>query len=113
VADRIRRLAENRFGDREDVAEVSNPANSFSQAILPRYEVGAMVGVQNAIQPGSLLEEIGLQNGDTISEVNGVRISSPEDSTSVLRELSEATQFTVVVTGNDGQQRTLTYQLEE
>jgi general secretion pathway protein C len=114
---RIRQLAENRFSvNREDVAEAArNPANLFSQArILPRYEAGAMVGVQvNAIQPGSLLEEIGLQNGDTISEVNGVRISSPEDSTSVLRELSEATQFTVVVTGNDGQQRTLTYQLEE
>jgi general secretion pathway protein C len=114
---RIRRLAENRFSvNREDVAEAArNPANLFSQArILPRYEAGSMVGVQvNAIQPGSLLEEIGLQNGDTISEVNGVRISSPEDSTSVLRELSEATQFTVVVTGNDGQQRTLTYQLEE
>jgi general secretion pathway protein C len=114
---RIRRLAENRFSvNREDVAEAArNPANLFSQArILPRYEAGAMVGVQvNAIQPGSLLEEIGLQNGDTISEVNGVRITSPEDSTSVLRELSEATQFTVMVTGNDGQQRTLTYQLEE
>jgi general secretion pathway protein C len=114
---RIRRLAENRFSvNREDVAEAArNPANLFSQArILPRYEAGAMVGVQvNAIQPGSLLEEIGLQNGDTISEVNGVRIASTEDSTSVLRELSEATQFTVVVTGNDGQQRTLTYQLEE
>lgn len=117
AAERIRRLAENRFSvAREDVEEAArNPANLFSQArILPKYEAGAMVGVQvNAIQPGSLLEEIGLQNGDTISEVNGVRISSPEDSTSVLRELSEATQFTVVVTGSDGQQRTLTYQLEE
>ncbi len=114
---RIRRLAENRFSvAREDVEEAArNPANLFSQArILPKYEAGAMVGVQvNAIQPGSLLEDIGLQNGDTISEVNGVRISSPEDSTSVLRELSQASQFTVVVTGNDGQQRTLTYQLEE
>lgn len=117
TAERIRRLAENRFSvAREDVEEAArNPANLFSQArILPKYEAGAMVGVQvNAIQPGSLLEEIGLQNGDTISEVNGVRISSPEDSTSVLRELSEATQFTVVVTGSDGQQRTLTYQLED
>jgi general secretion pathway protein C len=117
AADRIRRLAENRFSvTREDVEEAArNPANLFSQArILPKYEAGAMVGVQvNAIQPGSLLEEIGLQNGDTISEVNGVRISSPEDSTSVLRELSEASQFTVMVTGSDGQQRTLTYQLEE
>jgi general secretion pathway protein C len=117
AAERIRRLAENRFSvTREDVEEAArNPANLFSQArILPKYEAGAMVGVQvNAIQPGSLLEEIGLQNGDTISEVNGVRISSPEDSTSVLRELSEASQFTVMVTGSDGQQRTLTYQLEE
>jgi len=117
VQARIERLAENRFSlSRDEVQEAArNPAGLFSQArILPKYDAGQMVGVQvNAIKTGSTLEEIGLQNGDTISEVNGMRITSPEDSTEVLRELAQANQFTVVVTGADGQERTLTYELEE
>jgi general secretion pathway protein C len=117
LQERLQRLSENRMAlDREAVAEATrNPTNIFSQArILPKYEEGAMVGVQvNAIKPGSLLEEIGLRNGDTISQVNGIAISTPEDSTEVLRELAQSTEFTVVVTGADGLQRTLTYEVQE
>lgn len=73
-----------------------------------------MVGVQvNSIKPGSMLEDIGLENGDTISEFNGIEISSPEDSTEVLREIGQASEFTVVVRGADGRERTLTYELED
>jgi S1-C subfamily serine protease len=73
-----------------------------------------MVGVQvNAIKKGSLLEEIGLTNGDTITEVNGIRITSPEDSTSVLKELAQAERFSVVVNRADGSERTLTYEVED
>ena len=37
-----------------------------------------MVGVQvNAIKPGSLFEQIGLQNGDMITEFNGIPIERP------------------------------------
>ena len=114
---RIQRLTDERITlPRAGVeAAVRNPASIFSQArILPKYEDGAMVGVQvNSIKPGSMLEDIGLQNGDTISEFNGIRIRSPEDSTEVLKELAGSSEFTVVVTGADGQQRTLTYELED
>jgi general secretion pathway protein C len=117
LQERLRRLSESRVTlDREALAEATrNPTSIFSQArILPKYEEGAMVGVQvNAIKPGSLLEEIGLRNGDTISQVNGIAISTPEDSTEVLRELAQSTEFTVVVTGADGSQRTLTYEVQE
>ena len=71
-----------------------------------------MVGVQlNAIKSGSLFEQIGIQNGDTITEVNGIQITSPQDSAAVLRELTESSEFNVTVTGADGQQRRLTYEV--
>jgi general secretion pathway protein C len=114
--ERVQRLAENRFGvAREDVQSVANnPAALFSQArILPKYEEGQMVGVQlNAIQSGSLFEQIGIQNGDTITEFNGITITSQQDSAAVLRQLTESNEFNVTVTGADGQQRRLTYELQ-
>jgi general secretion pathway protein C len=115
AASRVRRLAENRYEVNKDTAEevAGNPASLFSQArILPKYVDGQMVGVQlNAIKSGSLFEEIGIENGDTIIEFNGIRIQSQQDSTSVLRELADAKQFNVTVTGNDGEERELTYEL--
>lgn len=115
--ERVQRLAENRFGvARDDVQSVANnPAALFSQArILPKYEEGQMVGVQlNAIQSGSLFEQIGIQNGDTITEFNGINITSQQDSAAVLRQLTEASEFNVTVTGADGQQRVMTYELSQ
>jgi general secretion pathway protein C len=114
---RVKRLADNRFavarGDVENAAR--NPATLFSQAhILPKYENGQMVGVQlNAVQPGSLFEQIGIQSGDTVTTFNGMRIDRPEQSANLLRELTEAKSFNVTVQGADGRERTLTYELSE
>lgn len=117
VGARVRQLAENRFQlARSDVESVArNPAALFSQArIMPRYEAGQMTGVQlNAIKPGSLFEQIGIQSGDTIKQFNGIQINSPEESAQLMRELSEAKQFNVMVQGSDGRERTLTYELDE
>ncbi len=116
-AARVRRLAENRFQvARSDVESAArNPAALFSQArIMPRYEAGQMTGVQlNAIKPGSLFEQIGIQSGDTITRFNGIQINSPEESAQLMRELGEAKQFNVMVQGSDGRERTLTYELDE
>lgn len=110
----IQRLGENRFAlPREDVDSVAdNPAALFSQArILPKYEEGEMVGVQlNAIKPGSLFEQIGIQNGDVITELNGIRVTGQQESAEVLRELSQAGQFNVTVTGQDGETRQLSFE---
>jgi general secretion pathway protein C len=114
---RIQRLSDNSFQvSREDVSHaVQNPAELFSQArILPKYEDGQMVGVQlSSIKPGSLFEEIGIQNGDTVTQVNGITVTSPQDSAALLRELTQATDFQVTVVGADGQTRTLSYAIGE
>jgi type II secretion system protein C len=113
--ERVQRLAGDRFGvSRGDVESIANnPAALFSQArILPKYEEGQMVGVQlNSIQQGSLFEQIGIQNGDIITEFNGIHITNQQDSAAVLRQLTEASEFNVTVQGADGQPRRLTYEL--
>ncbi len=111
----VRQLGDNRFSlDRGDVeAAATNPAALFSQArILPKYEDGQMKGVQlNAIKTGSLFEQIGIQDGDVITEVNGIQVNGQQESAEVLRELTQATEFDVTVTGADGNPRELHYQI--
>lgn len=113
LRERVRRLSDSRFEvDREDVQEtVRNPAELFSQArILPKYEEGQMVGVQlNSVKEGSLFEDIGIQSGDTITQLNGISIDSPEQSAALLRELAEADEFEVDVVGADGEVRSLSF----
>jgi len=114
LADRVRQVSENRFEvDDEDVqAAVRNPAALFSEArILPKYENGEMVGVQlNAIKEGSLFQEVGLEDGDTIVEFNGQSLGSPADSAQFLQQLVDGSGFEVMVRGADGLDRTLFFE---
>ncbi|MEB2345648.1 MAG: PDZ domain-containing protein [Deltaproteobacteria bacterium] len=116
LRDRIQQTGDSSFQvQRGQVEEaMRNPAELFSQArILPKYENGQMTGVQlNSIQPGSLFEEIGIRDGDVITEVNGIVVSSPQDSAALLRELTESNVFEVSVQGADGQPRTLSYTVQ-
>jgi general secretion pathway protein C len=111
----IQRTGADSFSvSRSEVTQaLQNPATLFSQArILPKYESGSMVGVQlNAIKPGSLFEQIGIQSGDVITQFNGMKIDSPEQSAALLREFTEAKQFSVIVQGADGRERTLSYEI--
>jgi len=81
-----------------------NPAELFSQArLLPKYEEGQMRGVQvSQIKPGSLFEQVGLREGDVITELNGIAITGPEQSNEVLGELSTARELTGTKTDANG-----------
>jgi general secretion pathway protein C len=115
LRDRIKQLSDTSFQvDRDQVEEtVRNPAELFSQArILPKYDNGQMVGVQlSSIKSGSLFEQIGIQNGDTVTQVNGITVTSPQDSAALLKELTESSDFQVNVMGANGQTRTLHYSI--
>jgi general secretion pathway protein C len=114
---RLEKLGENRFSvPKSDVAEaIRNPASLFSQArILPKYEGGEMVGVQlNAIKSQSLFSEMGIEDGDVITEMNGIAIDSPEQSAKLLQEFAEADDFDVTLIGADGASRTINFKLEQ
>jgi general secretion pathway protein C len=109
----VERLAENRFAvPREEVENAAqNPAALYAQArILPRYAEGKMIGVQlNAIRPGSLFAQVGIQDGDTVTQVNGVTVATPEDGQRLLQEFSSGGELRVTVQGRDGQVRELSY----
>lgn len=105
-----RQRREKRQAAAETAAD--SPASLFSQArILPRYENGEIVGVRvNAIKAGSVFQDIGLSNGDTITEVNGVPISGPEQSVEALRQFAEGQTLELKVLAEDGSERSLRYE---
>ena len=117
LRERVQRMAEGRFTPSpppavplEDVTIAGrSPAEIFSSARnQPKYEQGQMVGIQlNNVKAGSLFEEMGIQNGDVITQVNGIQIDSPQGSAEVLRELTEAETIQVEVKGPDGTPRSL------
>ena len=94
--DRLRELAKSR-----------GAAAIFSQArILPRYEDGNMVGIQvSKIEPGSLFEEVGLQDGDTITAVNGEPIDNASASKNLLDALRRGEPITPTVEDSSGGSR--------
>ncbi|MBW2312882.1 MAG: hypothetical protein JRH10_01725 [Deltaproteobacteria bacterium] len=113
LASRVRKVAENRFkvSNRDVQDVVRNPASLFSEArILPKYEDGQMVGVQlNAIKEGSLFEQVGLNDGDTIVEFNGQSLGSPAESAQFLQKLIDGEPFDVLKVSEDGTEETLTF----
>lgn len=114
MADRVRKLAEDRFEvDREDVhAAMSNPASLYTQArILPSIdeETGEVAGLQiSAIKPGSVFEQVGIQEGEVIIEVGGVPINDVGQSASVLSGLVEQAEVSITVLDEAGNTRPLT-----
>jgi general secretion pathway protein C len=110
----LERLGRNRGGAGTDVRELANDASALfsalsSQArILPKYEEGEMVGFQlNAIRPGSLVEECGLENGDTVTEVNGTQVTSQESIAEALQQMGGQGEVSLTVSGSDGEVRQL------
>ena len=106
-----RRTPMNRVAvPRRDVeAALANPSDLLSQArFLPKQEDGELIGIEvNAIKSGSVLSDVGLENGDLITEFNGVPVSSPEESGRLIQELGDADEISLVVEGPDGQTRTI------
>jgi general secretion pathway protein C len=105
----VRRTQSGVSVSREEIQKsMRDPSELLSQArVLPKFEQGQMVGLQvNGIKPGSLFQEIGLQEGDVITQFNGIAIDSPDQSARIFQELANASQFNVVVRAADGTEST-------
>jgi general secretion pathway protein C len=83
----------------------SRPARDPATGELLGYEIFA-------IQPGSLFENLGLKNGDIISEVNGVKISNPAKAMSMFNQLKTASEINVSINRN-GSSEELEYTIED
>jgi len=88
IADRIEKLQSE--GGR-------TTASLYSQArIVPEWSEGEMVGVRlNQVKPGSLYEKLGIESGDVITTLNGISIDSPQASSRLLTELTQAEEFKI------------------
>jgi len=79
----VKKLSANRFVvNREDISSSVGNINQFmTQArIKPNFVTGRPSGFSvSEIQPGSLMEKLGLQNNDVVKKVNGQAIDKPED----------------------------------
>jgi type II secretion system protein C len=79
----VKKLSANRYVvNREDVSSSVGNINQFmTQARLkPNFVGGRPSGFSvSEIQPGSLMEKLGLQNNDVVKKVNGQAIDKPED----------------------------------
>jgi type II secretory pathway component PulC len=96
----VREIARNRFEvpNGEIQEALQNPSSIFSQVqFQPKYEEGEMVGLQvNSVQPGSIFEQLGIEGGDLILEVNGIPIDSTEASAKIVTEFAKGEPVEIV-----------------
>jgi general secretion pathway protein C len=114
--DGIRQVAQDSFQiDRLEVDRVMNNLNElFTQARAVPYSSpdGEAQGFRLfSIKPQSLVDRIGLKNGDIVQRVNGVEISDPSTAFGLLQELQGYSQVRVDVMRNH-QLLTLSYEIQ-
>lgn len=86
-----------------------SPAAIFSQArILPKYENGAMVGIElSKIKEDSFFQKVGLNEGDIVTSLNGIPIDSPSASAQLLQAFTSSENIVADVLDSSGQPRTI------
>jgi general secretion pathway protein C len=97
----VKKLSANRFlVNREDVTAAVGNVNQFmTQArIKPHFVAGRPSGFSvSEIQPGSLMEKLGLQNDDVIKKVNGQAITKPEEVFQAYSQLQRDSNIEVEI----------------
>ncbi len=71
-------------------------------------DAGAGLEVMGVV-PGSIASLLGLREGDVVSEINGTTIQSTDDVKKALADRSKDGEVAVVVLGQDGDRRTMTW----
>jgi len=113
--DGVRQVAPDTFHiDRREVDHaVSHLSDLFTQVRAVPYtsQGGATQGFRLfSIKPDSLIERIGLKNGDVVQRVNGVEITDPSTAFTLLQDMQGRSQVRVDVLRNH-QPTTLSYEI--
>jgi len=114
VRDRTRQISEDRRESEEEQAEAgaSNPAALYSQArILPKVdEDGQLAGLEiSAIKAGSVFEQAGIEDGEVITEIDGVPISNIGKNSQVMSLLADQGGVSLTLETPDGPPRSLPF----
>jgi general secretion pathway protein C len=111
----VRQVAQDSYAiDRREVDHaINNLSELFTQVRAVPYTLkeGVVQGFRLfQIKSGSLIDRIGLKNGDVIQRVNGVEISDPSTAFQLLQDLQGHPQIRVDVLRNQ-QPATLSYEI--
>ena len=110
----VRRVGEGRFMvDQQTVAaNTDNLSQILTQArALPYSEGGKVVGFRiSEIVPGSIYEQIGLQNGDVIQKINAQDVDDPGKFFQMYQGLKDERRVSIDVM-RGGQRQTLNYDI--
>lgn len=82
----------------------SRPATDPATGELLGYEIFQ-------IQPGSLYEQLGIQNGDIITSINGMKITNPAKAMTVYNQLKSSSEINATV-NRGGREMDLEYIIE-
>jgi general secretion pathway protein C len=115
AADAVRPAGANRWLVARGAAEAAREnigAQLRTALIQPNLVNGKTDGfVVRRIQPGTLLAQMGLQQGDVIKRVNRMPLDSPEKALQILQQLREARQLSVDIE-RGGTPLSLAYEIE-
>ena len=98
VAADLKRLAEQAQAS----PGIAAPAGNLlaNARIKPEYDGERMVGISfSAIQPGSPLDQIGLEDGDRVSQINGLELDDPSALQKIATALSASDRISITVNG--------------
>ncbi len=111
----ISALGENRWQVSRGAAENARAnLNSLLRTarMIPQVQNGQTIGFKLVeMERGSLLEQIGLQVGDLIVEINQVALNSPEKALQIFQQVREASNISLGLVRN-GQRETFEYYFE-
>jgi general secretion pathway protein C len=81
-------------------------------AIAPKMEGGQSIGMEiRGIRPGTLLTNLGIQNGDILESVNGQPLSNPDTALGAYTTLRTADKFNLSIR-RGGQSMMINYSLQ-
>ncbi|MDT8316694.1 MAG: type II secretion system protein GspC [bacterium] len=110
----IRKVSANRFIlDRKEVDRLSGDMSQFMTQvrIVPNIVRGKASGYKLMnVKKGSLVEGVGLQDGDIVKEINGKPIDKPEAAFGAYRQLKDEGRFVIEIE-RKGKRETLSYDI--
>ncbi len=110
----IKKVSANRFIlDRKEVDRLSGDMSQFMTQVrvVPNIVRGKASGYKLMnIKKGSLVEAVGLENGDIIKEINGKPIDKPEAAFGAYQQLKDDGRFVIEIE-RKGKRETLSYDI--
>lgn len=103
IMGKIRRVKEHEFEvDRSAVdALISNPAALMQTRVVPEKEGDRVVGLKLfGIRPNSLLGNLGIENGDRLTSINGFEMNDPQKMLEAYSKLLRADHLSASVVRN-------------